>query len=79
MMLDEILTDLNMGPERAIMVGDTSYDIEMANNIGMDSIAVTYGMHEEVHLRPFKPGYLINHFSELQSLIGEDTDVRLKR
>lgn len=79
MMLDEILTDLNMGPERAIMVGDTSYDIEMANNIGMDSIAVTYGMHEEVHLRPFKPGYLINHFSEIQLLTGENTDVKLNR
>ncbi len=79
MMLDEILTDLNMQVGSAIMVGDTSYDIEMANNIGMDSIAVTYGMHEEVHLRPFKPKYLINHFSEIQLLIGEDPDVRLKR
>jgi phosphoglycolate phosphatase len=71
MMLDEILTDLNMDPERAVMVGDTSYDIEMANNIGMDSIAVTYGMHEEIHLRPLKPKYLINHFSEIQSCLVE--------
>ena len=75
MMLDEILTDLDVDPERAIMVGDTSYDIEMANNIGMDSIAVTYGMHDEIHLRPFSPKYLINHFSEIQSLMGENTDV----
>lgn len=79
MMLEEILTDLNMQVGSAIMVGDTSYDIEMANNIGMDSIAVTYGMHAELNLRPFKPKYLINHFSEIQSLIGEDSDVRLKR
>lgn len=75
MMLDEILTDLDIDPERAIMVGDTSYDIEMANNIGMDSIAVTYGMHDEIHLRPFSPKYLINQFSEIQSLMGENTDV----
>lgn len=75
MMLDEILTDLDMDPERAIMVGDTSYDIEMANNIGMDSIAVTYGMHDEIHLRPVRPKYLINNFSEILSLIGENTDV----
>ena len=74
MMLDEILTDLNMDPERAVMVGDTSYDIEMANNIGMDSIAVTYGMHDEVHLRPFQPKYLINHFSEIKPLFAENTD-----
>ena len=70
MMLDEILSDLNLGPERAIMVGDTSYDIEMANNIGMDSIAVTYGMHEEIHLRPLQPKFLINHFSEIQSCLA---------
>lgn len=77
MMLDEILTDLNLHADNAVMVGDTSYDIEMANNIGMDSIAVTYGMHEEVHLRPFNPRYLINHFSEIQPLIGENTNARL--
>jgi phosphoglycolate phosphatase len=75
MMLDEILTDLNLRAENAIMIGDTSYDIEMANNIGMDSIAVTYGMHEEVHLRPCKPRYLINHFSEIEPLIGDNTNV----
>jgi len=75
MMLHEILIDLDMDPERAVMVGDTSYDIEMANNIGMDSIAVTYGMHEELHLRPFKPGYLIDHFSEIQPLLGENINV----
>jgi phosphoglycolate phosphatase len=75
MMLDEILTDLNLKADKAIMVGDTSYDIEMANNIGMDSIAVTYGMHDEIHLRPLKPKYLISSFAEIQSLIGENTDV----
>jgi phosphoglycolate phosphatase len=75
MMLDEILSDLNLEPERAVMVGDTSYDIEMANNIGMDSIAVTYGMHEEIHLRPLQPKFLINHFSEIQSCLARTIDV----
>jgi phosphoglycolate phosphatase len=75
LMLEEILTDLNLGANKAIMVGDTSYDIEMANSIGMDSIAVTYGMHEEFHLRPLRPKYLIHHFTEILSLTGENTDV----
>jgi len=74
MMLDEILTDLDMDTGRAVMVGDTSYDIEMANNIGMDSIGVTYGMHDENHLRPLRPKYLIDNFSAIQSLIGENTN-----
>ena len=75
LMLDEILTDMNIDADKALMIGDTSYDIEMANNIGMDSIAVTYGMHDERHLHPLNPRYLINHFSEIQDLIGERKNV----
>ena len=75
MMLEEILTDLNMDVEKAVMVGDTSYDIEMANNIGMDSIAVTYGMHDEAHLLQYKPSYLIHDITEIQNLITRNPHV----
>jgi phosphoglycolate phosphatase len=75
LMLSEILTELNLDADKALMVGDTSYDIEMANRIGMDAMAVTYGMHDEHHLRPLNPRYSINHFSEIQNLIGESTNV----
>ena len=68
-MLDEILTDLNLQPSQAIMVGDTTYDIDMANNIGMDSVAVTYGMHDETVLRKSNPTHLINDITQLKSLI----------
>ena len=69
MMLEEILADLDINVEKAIMVGDTSYDIEMAKNIGMDSIAVTYGMHDEVQLNLCPPNYLIHDITEIQNLI----------
>lgn len=68
-MLEEILTDLNLIPDQAIMVGDTTYDIDMANNLGMDSVAVTYGMHDETVLRKSNPTHLINDITELKSLI----------
>ena len=68
-MLEEILTDLNLKPDQAIMVGDTTYDIDMANNIGMDSVAVTYGMHDETVLRKSNPKHLINDINELKPLI----------
>jgi len=68
-MLDEILTDLNLSPGQAIMVGDTTYDIDMANSIGMDSVAVTYGMHDETVLRKSNPTHLINDITELKSLV----------
>lgn len=69
LMLDEILTDLDLQSHKAIMVGDTSYDIEMANNIKMDCIAVTYGMHDKKHLESSKPTYFIDAIDQLSQYI----------
>lgn len=65
LMLQEILTDLDLPAEQAVMVGDTSYDIQMAHNAHMDSIAVTYGVHSKVELEKYAPTYYINHINEL--------------
>ena len=69
LMLDEILTDLDLDPEKAIMVGDTSYDIDMACNIKMDCIAVTYGMHDVQHLKSSNPTYLIDSIDQLSQYV----------
>lgn len=69
MMLDEILTDLDLKADQAIMVGDTSYDIEMAGNIRMDCIAVTYGMHDKQHLENAKPTHLIDSIDQLSQFV----------
>lgn len=45
LMLDEILTDYNCDKSEAVMIGDSEYDLLMANNARMDCIAVTYGVH----------------------------------
>ncbi len=69
MMLDEILTDLNLQANQAIMVGDTSYDMDMAGNINMDCIAVTYGMHDKHHLAGSKPTYFIDSIGEISQIV----------
>lgn len=69
LMLDEILTDLDLDSKKAIMVGDTSYDLEMANNINMDSIAVTYGMHDKEHLEASNPTYFIDAIEQLSQFV----------
>lgn len=45
-MLQEILSELNITHQQALMVGDTSFDLDMAKNIDMDSIGLTHGAHE---------------------------------
>lgn len=69
MMLDEILTDLDLDPGNAIMVGDTSYDMDMAGNIKMDCIAVTYGMHDVKHLQNSSPTYFIDSIDQLSQYV----------
>lgn len=69
MMLDEILTDLDLDAKQAIMVGDTSYDIDMAGNINMDCIAVTYGMHDKKHLESSHPTHFIDSISQLSQFV----------
>jgi len=51
LMLQEILAELNVDVKAALMVGDTTYDLDMARSIGMDSIGMSHGAHEEDRLR----------------------------
>ena len=46
LMLTEILAELDIPAERALMIGDTEYDSAMAKAIGMDSVGVATGVHE---------------------------------
>lgn len=45
LMLYEILEELDMRVEEALMIGDSVYDIQMAVNANMDALAVSYGVH----------------------------------
>jgi phosphoglycolate phosphatase len=50
-MLEEILTDLDTPPERALVVGDTEYDMQMAKNAGVAAVGMTHGVHSAERLR----------------------------
>jgi phosphoglycolate phosphatase len=70
LMLEQILTELNLSPNQALMVGDTEYDLNMATNAGMKSIGVTYGAHDELRLKACNPLALINDFNQLTHILG---------
>lgn len=50
-MLLELLDELGVQAEKALMVGDTRYDIEMARNAAVDAVGVLTGSHDESTLR----------------------------
>ena len=54
-MLGEIIRFYGIEPAEAVMIGDTRYDLEMAQRAGMARIGVTYGAHAPEQLMPFEP------------------------
>jgi phosphoglycolate phosphatase len=66
-MLLEIMDELNVKPGRVLMVGDTTHDLQMAINAGVDVVGVTHGAHPEHQLRELKPLALLNDFAELRA------------
>lgn len=67
LMLQEILADCQVAPERALMIGDSSFDLEMARRAGVDSVAVGYGAQSLDSLRAYGPRLAIEHFTELRA------------
>jgi phosphoglycolate phosphatase len=45
-MLEELMRELGVAPERTLMVGDTTHDLQLALNAGCAAVAVSYGAHE---------------------------------
>lgn len=68
-MLHSILEELNIAPHEAIMVGDTSHDLKMAQNAGVDSVGVTFGVHDREVLNQYKPKVVVDSLAELHLLL----------
>ena len=64
-MLEHILTELQLTPAQAVMVGDSRYDLMMAHSIGVHRIGVTHGVHGHPEFAPFAPHAVINSLSAL--------------
>lgn len=68
-MLHSILDELNIAPHEAIMIGDTSHDLKMAQNAGVDSIGVTFGVHDREILNQYQPKVVVDSLAELHQLL----------
>lgn len=73
LMLEEILTHCQIPATRALMIGDSSFDLLMARNAGMHSVAVGYGAMSLEALSVYQPQVSIDHFSQLQAWLARAT------
>jgi len=71
-MLIEIMSSLGVDRERTVMIGDTTHDLQMARNAGVDGLAVSFGAHPETALLAERPVACAGSFVELAAWIREN-------
>ena len=59
----------NIKPEEALIVGDSTYDMDMGRGANCDLCGVSFGSHTPEMLRGTGAKYIIDHFSELKSIV----------
>ncbi|MEJ1959719.1 MAG: HAD-IA family hydrolase [Nitrosomonadales bacterium] len=70
-MLLEMMEEFGLESERVLMVGDTTHDLQMAINAGVDAVGVTHGAHPVEQLQELKPLALLKDFAELRQWFRE--------
>ncbi len=54
-MLQELVTYFGVDADKTLMIGDTEYDLQMAHNVGADSLGVSHGAHDIATLHACQP------------------------
>jgi phosphoglycolate phosphatase len=65
LMLRELMAEFDVPPERTLMIGDTTHDLQMAINAGCASVAVSYGAHEPEVFEVLKPLCVVHTVQQL--------------
>ncbi|MEW6993667.1 HAD-IA family hydrolase [Colwelliaceae bacterium MEBiC 14330] len=68
-MILSLLEELGIQPEHAVMIGDTSHDMAMAQAAGIDRIGITLGVHDKKVLNSYQPNAVVDSLKELQQLL----------
>lgn len=65
LMLHELMREFGTDPERTLMIGDTTHDLQMAVNAGCPSVGVSYGAHEPAAFDALKPLHIAHSVRDL--------------
>jgi phosphoglycolate phosphatase len=66
-MLHELMREFGTEPERTLMVGDTTHDLQMALNAGCASVGVSYGAHEPGEFHALGPLHIAHSVADLRA------------
>ena len=71
-MLLGIIDDAQINTGQTLMIGDSEHDLMMANNAGVDSIAVTHGAHSAEKLMEHKPLLCLDRVTDLAQFLSNN-------
>jgi phosphoglycolate phosphatase len=66
-MLLELMREFGCEPERTLMIGDTTHDLQLAANAGTPCVAVSYGAHDSEAFLDFQPLHVAESLADLQA------------
>jgi pyrophosphatase PpaX len=66
---------LGASAEKAIMVGDSPYDIQAGQAAGTATVGVKWSLRGEAGLKPFQPDYLVDDLLELERIVRGEAGV----
>jgi phosphoglycolate phosphatase len=64
-MLHELIEETGVEAAQMLMIGDTTHDLQMAANAGVEAVAVTYGAHDVEELKGHAPLACVDSVSDL--------------
>jgi phosphoglycolate phosphatase len=65
LMLHELMAELDVPPERMLMIGDTTHDLLLARNAGVASVGVSFGAHDHAAFEEHAPLFVAHSMQEL--------------
>lgn len=74
-MLHEIMDYLGVEADKALMIGDTEYDLQMASNAGVRSLGVSYGVHDKQRLLDCRPLDCVDSITELHAWLRDKVNL----
>jgi phosphoglycolate phosphatase len=66
-MLHELMDELDVEPQKMLMVGDTTHDLQLARNAGVPSVGVSFGAHAHEAFAAFEPLFVAHSMQELHA------------
>jgi len=69
-MLLELMAEFGVDPERTLMIGDTTHDLQLALNAGAHSVAVSYGAHEPAAFSQYPTRFIAHATHELHDWLA---------